>query len=268
MKTGNMKCNGQNLYYEIHGEGDSLVLIIGIGYDATLWGLYTIPAFAKNYQVIAFDNRDSGRSSQASSPYTITDMANDVDQLMEGLKIESAHILGLSMGGMIAQELAIQHPNRVKKLVLTGTEASTARAKFNPISLWNFVKRNDGEGLTFAAQQFIWLFSTEFNRDHKAVNDTLALLGSNPNPVSEEAYERQANAYIQHDSLDRLGNIKAQTLLISGKRDRLTPPWIMQEVADRIPAAQFISIKGPGASHALPLERPDDFNNAVLSFLK
>lgn len=232
------------------------------------WGLYQIPEFSKEFQVVAFDNRDVGRSSQATGPYTIADMADDVAGLMDSLKIEHAHMLGLSMGGMIAQEFALHHPDRLDKLILSGNGAATGRARFDPISIWDFVKRHDTEVLTFASQQFIWLFSTDFLRNHQAVDQTLALLGSNPNPVSPEAYSRQASAYIQHDALDRIGNIKATTLVITGERDRLTPPWIGRELADAIPGAKFQLIDGPGSSRVLPLERPEDFNNIVLSFLK
>ena len=120
MKSGTMKANGQNLYYEVHGEGPPLVLIMGIGYDLTLWGLHQIPAFSKDFQVIVFDNRDVGRSSQASNSYTIKDMADDLAALLDGLEIDKTNILGLSMGGMIAQEFALNYSNRVdlrRKLV-------------------------------------------------------------------------------------------------------------------------------------------------------
>ena len=268
MKNGNIDSNGQRLYYEVHGEGVPLVLIMGIGYDATLWGLHQIPAFSQEFQVMAFDNRDVGRSSKAAGPYTIADMADDVAGLMDGLGVDRAHLLGVSMGGMIAQEFALRHPKRLDKLVLTGTGAGTGRAKFDPISIWNFVKQHDAGGLTFAAQQFLWLFSTDFVRNHQAVDETLALLGSNPNPVSPEAYGRQAEAYVQHDALDRVGKIGVPTLVVTGERDRLTPPWIGRELAKAIPGAKFRLVKGPGASHVLPLERPDDFNRIVLSFLR
>lgn len=268
MKSGKIKNNGQELYYEVHGEGAPLVLIMGIGYDATLWGLHQVPEFSKEFQVVAFDNRDVGRSSQASGPYTIADMADDVAGLMDGLHLDHAHMLGLSMGAMIAQEFALRYPNRLDKLILSGTGAATGRAKFDPITVWNFVKQHDPEGLTFAAQQFLWLFSTDFLRNHQAVDQTLAMLGSNPNPVSPEAYSRQTSAYVQHDSLDRVGKIKAPTLVITGERDRLTPPWIGRELADAIPGAKFQLIDGPGSSHVLPLERPEDFNKIVLSFLR
>ncbi len=267
MKSGTISTNGQEIYYEIHGEGEPLVMIMGIGYDATLWSLYQIPAFSTRYQVIVFDNRDVGRSSKAAGPYTIADMADDTAGLMDGLGIKRAHLLGISMGGMIAQEFALRYPDRLNKLTLTGTGASTGRAKFDPIMIWNFVKQHDSQGLIFAAQQFLWLFSTDFIRNHQAVDQTLAMLASNPNPVTPEAYARLADAYVKHDALDRVGGIQAPTLVITGEQDRLTPPWIGRELANAIPQAKFRLVEGSGSSHVLPLERPNDFNEIVISFL-
>ena len=268
MNKGKIESNGQTLYWESHGKGTPLVLVMGIGYDATLWGLHQVPFFSEHFQTIVFDNRDVGRSSQAAGAYTIADMADDLDGLLDGLGVEQAHLLGLSMGGMICQEFAIRYPNRLNKLVLTGTGAAPARAKFNPISIWSFVKSHDIEGLTFAAQQFLWLFSESFRRNHEAVDQTLQMLASNPNPVSADAYQRQAKAYVKHDALDQLGQVTAPTIVISGERDRLTPPWIGRELADAIPGAKFHIVEGPGSSHVLPLERPEDFNKIALSFLK
>lgn len=267
MKSGHIQSNGQSLYYEVHGDGEPLVFIMGIGVDSTLWA-YQIPACSPDFKVVVFDNRDVGKSSNASGPYTVADMANDLKGLLDGLDIERAHIVGLSMGGMIAQEFALRFPEQVGKLVLTGTSASTARAKFDPILIWNFVKQHDSEGLTFAAQQLLWIFSNTFLRNPEAVDKMLAMLGSNPNPVSPEAYNRQAAAYIQHDALDRVGEISAPTLVITGERDRLTPPWIGQELAEAIPDAKYIQVNGPGSSHGMIIERAEDFNNIVLSFLK
>lgn len=94
------------------------------------------------------------------------------------------------------------------------------------------------------------------------------MLASNPNPVSAAAFQRQADAYVQHDALDRLGQVTAATLVIAGEQDRLTPPWIMRELAEAIPSARFQLIEGDGSSHVMPLERPDDLNRAVLAFLQ
>ncbi|MDH5404431.1 MAG: alpha/beta hydrolase [Candidatus Heimdallarchaeota archaeon] len=268
MNSGVMETNGQNLYYEVHGEGSPLVLIMGLGYDSSLWGLQQIPAFSKEYKVIVFDNRDVGRSSQANETYSLVDMANDLAGLLDGLGVNKAHILGFSMGGAIAQEFAINHPEKVDKLILVGTAADDARASFDALNVWKFVKNNDSQGMVFATQQFVWLFSDDFLRNKDAVNQTLQLLGSNPNPQGPDAFSRQVDAAVKHDSLDRLNQIQAKTLVISSERDLIRPPWMGKKLADGIPKAKFKLIEGPGASHVVVLERPEEFNNIVLHFLK
>jgi pimeloyl-ACP methyl ester carboxylesterase len=265
--SGTVRANGQELYYEVHGEGEPLVLIMGIGYDSSLWLLHQVPALASRFEVVIFDNRDVGRSANASGPYTIVDMADDVAGLMDALGIGRAHVLGLSMGALIAQEFALRHGHRLNRLVLSGPDAAPARPVFHPIAVWTWVKAHDTSGDTFAAQQFVSLFSTSFLRNLPAVQQTIGLLSSNPHPVGREAYARQAQAYLEYDPASRLAGIKAPTLVIVGEQDQLTPPWIAREVAAAIPGAQLQVIVGDGASHALPLERPDDFNRVVTRFL-
>jgi pimeloyl-ACP methyl ester carboxylesterase len=219
------------------------------------------------FQVVIFDNRDVGRSAVASHPYTVADMADDVAALMDAMHIERAHVLGLSMGGMVGQEFALRHPTRLHRLVLSGCGAAPARVAFDPIRTWNWVKANDKSGEIFACQQFTWLFSQAFLRNKDAVEQTIAFLTGNPNPVGAEAYDRQAQAYLGHDALDRLAGITAPTLVVVGEQDLLTPPWVCREVADRIPGSQFEVIRGDGASHVVPIERPHDFNQLVATFL-
>lgn len=265
--SGFVRANGQELYYEIHGSGPPLVLVMGIGYDASLWKLAQVGALAEHFTVVIFDNRDAGRSTRATEPYTTADMADDVAALLDGLGLARVSVLGLSMGGLIAQELALRHPERVDRLVLAGVGASPARSAFDPIGVWSWVKSHDAGGETFAGEQLVWLFSSRFLRDRAAVAQTLALLASNPHPVEPAAYARQAAAYQGHDALERLGGIGAPTLVVVGAQDLLTPPWVAEEVARVIPGARFEVIEGDGASHLAALERPDEFNRLVVSFL-
>jgi 3-oxoadipate enol-lactonase len=265
--SGTVQTNGQVLYYEVHGEGPALVLVMGIGYDSSLWTLAQVPALSTQFRVVLVDNRDAGRSSKASHSYSIADMADDLVGLLDALGIQRTHLMGLSMGGMIAQEFALRYPDRLDRLVLAGTAAAPGRSAVDPIRIWNWVKANDATGKVFGGQQLASLFSTAFLRNHEAVQDTTALLGSNPYPMSPEAYGRQAEAYLQFDALSRLGAITAPTLVVVGEQDLLTPPWIAREVADAIPGARFKVIRGDGSSHVVPIERPDDFNRLVSDFL-
>src|SRR5258707_1069095 len=114
------KINGIEIYYEVHGSGEPLLLIIGLGTNATGWYLQ-IPGFSKEYRVIAFDNRGAGRSENPNEPYTMPQMAEDAIGVLDTLGVDAAHVFGMSLGGMIAQELALRHPERVKTLSLGGT---------------------------------------------------------------------------------------------------------------------------------------------------
>ena len=266
-QSGTAKANGHELYYELHGQGPPLVLVMGIGYDSSLWTLAQVPALSTQFQVILVDNRDAGRSSKASHPYTIADMADDLAGLLDSLGIQRSHLLGLSMGGMIALEFALRHADRLDRLVLSGTGAAPARSAVDPIQVWDWLKANDATGEVFGAQQFVSLFSTAFLRNHQAVRETAELLASNPYPMSPEAYGRQADAYRHFDALDRLPGITASTLVVVGEQDLLTPPWVVREVAEAIPGARVHVIRGDGASHLVPIERPDEFNELVLNFL-
>jgi 3-oxoadipate enol-lactonase len=164
-RSGIVNANGQELHFDEQGAGDPLVLIMGIGYDSTLWMLHQVPALARRFTVITFDNRDAGRSAAANGSYTIGDMADDVAGLLDGLEVQRAHVVGLSMGAMIAQEFALRHADRLDHLVLSGPDPAPARQAFHPIAVWNWVKAEDTAGAMFAAQQFAWLFSAAFRRN-------------------------------------------------------------------------------------------------------
>ena len=265
--AGMVALNGQKLHYEVHGTGEPLVLIMGIGYDSSLWTLHQVAALARHFKVVIFDNRDVGRSAPAADFYTIADMADDVAGLLRALNIPHAHVLGLSMGALIAQELAVRHAGLVDRLILTGADFAPARRLCHPIAVWNWTKANDANGAIFGAEQFAWLFSTSFLRNRAAVEQTVSFLSSNPNPILPDAYARQARAYLEYDSGDRLAEIDAATLVMVGEQDLLTPPWVAREVAAAIPGARFHMIEGDGAAHALPLERPAEFNEIVIRFL-
>ena len=132
--SGTVHANGQDLYYEVHGEGPPLVLLTGIGYDSSLWTLAQVPALSTQFRV-STDNRAG--SSRADHTYRVADMADDVAGLLDALGIRRTHLLGLSMGGLIAQEFALRHADRLDRLVLTGTGAAPARSAVDPIEIWS-----------------------------------------------------------------------------------------------------------------------------------
>ena len=162
-------------------------------------------------------------------------------------------------GGNDRDGIRAPSPDRLDRMILTGAQGAPARAAFHPVMTWNWVEANNKTGAIFACQQFTWLFSVAFLRNKEAVQPTVAMLSSNPNPVGPEAYNRQAQALLGFDALDRLAGVKAPTLCIVGEQDLFTPVHECREVADKIPGAKFELIKGD--VHLVPIERPDNFSS-------
>ena len=265
MESGFVETNGQKLYYEVHGEGEPLLLVMGLGNDATGW-MFQVPAFAEHYKVIAFDNRDVGRSSEAKGPYTLADMAEDTVGLMDILGIEHAHVVGGSMGGAIAQELVIHHPDRVRKLVLACTLGQFARFRIFMLEPSKFLKQRDLDNEVFPAEVLMWCMTHDFLKNAEAVDRMISMMRNPPFPQSPEAFSRQADAIMTFDALDRLGNVKAPTLVLVGDQDILTPPWGARELAEAIPGAKLEILEG--GAHGFFWEIPEKTNRAVLGFLK
>ena len=264
MDSGYVETNGQKLYYEIHGEGEPLLLIQGLAADAIAWAPQ-IPSFQQHFTVIAFDNRDVGRSSQAKSSYRIADMANDTAALMDALGIKQAQVLGVSMGGMIAQELVLRHPDRVRKLILGCTAAQVARFHVSILDVWKWIRHHDPTNEVFPIEAITWGMTHDFLKNAEAVNQTMEWMRNPPFPVSPEAYGRQTDAARVFDALDRLGAVTVPTLVLVGDQDILTPPWASRELAAAIPGAKLQILEGGG--HGFFLEIPEKVNQAVIDFL-
>ncbi len=265
MRSGHVDANGLSLYYEAHGDGEPLLLIMGLGQDTTAWALQ-IPAFAEHFRVVAFDNRDAGRSSQADGPYTIADMARDTAGLMDALGLERAHVLGASMGGAVAQELALRWPDRVGRLVLACTMGQFARFRAFPLEPAKFIKAHDPGGEVFLTEILVWCMTHRFLTNAQAVDQMLSRLRAAPFPQTPGAFARQVEAARTFDALDRLGAVEASTLVLVGDQDILTPPWAARELAEAIPGARLQVLEG--AAHGLFWECPGQANRAVLEFLR
>jgi 3-oxoadipate enol-lactonase len=271
------KVGSVELYYEEHGTGDPLLLIMGLAADSQAW-MFQIPDFAKRYRVIAFDNRGVGRSSKPAGPYTIHEMADDTVGLLDALKIEKAHVVGVSMGGMIAQELVLRNPERVRALVLACTypepDADIERTR------------------TFTVEQFGGSVDSSggIHVDLKALNPMMFLQQLLPNVFNQSFIEKelpklmqvfsgalqygfsmeailgQVGAVMTHKATDRLHRIASPTLVITGDADRLVPPAGSDVLAREIPNAKLVKV--PGGSHGFNFETPDLFNREVLDFLQ
>jgi pimeloyl-ACP methyl ester carboxylesterase len=249
---------------------------MGLAADAQAW-MFQIPDFAARYRTIAFDNRGVGRSSKPAGPYTIHEMADDAAGLLAQLGIERAHVVGVSMGGMIAQELALRHPERVRGLVLACTypepDADVERQRQFSVARFGGTVSAAGEvRIDVTALDpmafFQHLLPRVFNQSFidAELPKLLQLFGGALQwGFSMEAILGQVEAVMGHRTTDRLHHITAPTLVITGDSDLLVPPANSDILARNIPGARLVKV--PGGSHGFNFETPDVFNRAVLDFL-
>jgi len=259
-----LNVNGIEMYYQMHGEGDPLVLIMGLRRNAEWW-YRQVPALSQHFKLLVFDNRGAGRTDKPKTEYSIRLFADDTAELMKGLGIHNAHILGISMGGYIAQELAIHYPDMIKKLVLgcTGCGGETAPR----MSAERLEKFTANEGLKpeeILSKDMDIYFSDAFIDGHQErikefIN--ISLLYYQP----PDAFERQFAACLKHDTCDRLGRISVPTLIMAGDDDPLLPPEHSFMLQERIPEAELYLFSG--CRHCFFIEEANRFNQKVISFL-
>lgn len=256
-----------NIYYEIRGKGEPLVLIYGYVGHSGLW-FRQIPILSKKYRVIAFDNRGVGRSDKPDTPYTMAMMAGDIAGLLDTIGIDTAHIFGISMGGMIAQHFALNYPQRAISLVLGCTYCGGVRSILpKPEALAAFFDFERIQKMTpeeFVRQLMPFCFSQEFiEKNPDIVDKRVAKQLEYPTPA--HGATRQAEAIMGHDTYELLPKIKLPTLVIDGDSDRLIPVENSRILASRIPKVELVIIKGAG--HEFFIEDAEEVNKIVLGFL-
>lgn len=283
--SGTVKVNGIDLYYEVHGSGEPLLLIEGLGYSAWMW-YKQIPALSQKYRVILFDNRGAGNTDKPDSEYSIEIMADDASGLLRTLGTGPVHVLGISLGGFIAQELALRHPDLVKSLILVSTNSGPGkRAMRNSqhvnglFKLWGILpgtfemggKASVPLGFEYGITKedrirygLSLAFTPEYYMQHpEEIDRIVGWRLENPQPGY--AWTRQLLAGMNFDSSGRAENIHAPTLVLNGSEDRIVSPESARELARRIPDSRYLEIEGSG--HLLFIERSDEFNDAVMDFL-
>ncbi len=255
--------NGIDLFYEVYGTGEPIILIMGFGAKSTEW-LAQIPVLSKEYRVINFDNRGVGKSERPNYPYTMTHFVDDIIALLDFLKIDSAHICGVSMGGMIALQFVLAHPERVKCLILIATSAIGD----NVDVLLQFIKQGETLPVEDRAKATIPILFTKQYQE-KILNDESLwkefMLRFTEDPTTIQDYRNQANAIRNHDVRNRLSEIQKPTLILVGTNDFLLPPRYSRKIAKRIPNAELVVLKGPG--HGLIVEAAAEVNAKILEFL-
>jgi 3-oxoadipate enol-lactonase len=225
------------LYYEEYGRGTPVVLIHGLAGDSSAWKAQ-IERLQGSYRVIALDNRGAGRSSAPDYPYTTRHFADDTMSLLDNLGIgEPAHVIGRSMGGAIAQEIALAYPQRIRSMIITASFGRLDRYGHQILSIINEVVKSEGYGLA-ARIQSLFFFPPAYFNEHKAQMDMFeAALANTDRPI--HGYVNSTHACLTHDALDRLPQVACPTLVMAGGKDVLCAVGASRQIADRIPGCDL-----------------------------
>ncbi len=258
-----LEIDGRSLYYEVHGEGEPLLCVHGLAADTLAWALQ-LQAFAASHRTVIFDNRDAGQSSPGQAGYSVADMAQDALALADELELESFHLLGISMGGAIAQEVALAAPERVSTLTLAVTFPRGGAWAHSLSRVWS-ARVREMPRERHIDELLLLNLSEEFFESDAAVQFARDLALQNPHPQDPEGFARQLEASSHHDTSDRLPTLSMPTHVIGGERDILVPVWKSEELAELIPDARLTVLER--APHGLSMERAEEFNRLVLDFI-
>lgn len=256
--------NGLEMYYEVHGQGEPLVMIMGLGATLDWWDEVIVRRLSRRYRLLLFDNRGAGRTAMPGGDYTIQLLAEDTAALMSHAGMEQAHVLGASMGGMIAQELALSHPDRVDKLILVCTSCGGPEAVPPSPEVIQLILDQSGTPEERRARQARLLFPEDYINHNKERLVELAERISRY-PTSPETFQLQLGAILTFSSYSRLPQIQMPTLVMTGNQDVLIPPQNSEILARRIPNARLVVF--PGGGHGFTSQFPEQFCQEVEKFL-
>lgn len=258
--------DGVELHHEIHGDGEPVLLITGTSASVGLWTPTVLEALAAEHRVIAYDHRGMGGSTPSTEPVSMASLAQDAAALLDALDVGPAHVVGWSLGSAVAQELALARPDLVASLVLYGTwpradgfQRAVMAGLRGPWAAGDVPTALAALGIAFSPQML----------DHPEFEQLFgAFLPLFPQTAEQVAMTvNQWDADLAHDTADRLASIDRPTTVLVGEQDLLTPPWQSRAVADLIPGASFELVEGPGSSHGLHVERPEDWLRVVTEHL-
>ncbi len=260
-----IQVNDIQIDYEVEGEGPPLLLIYGLAGRGNGFR-HQIPALSEKFRTITFDNRGVGESGQPEEPYSISGMADDAAGLLDGLGIASACVFGVSMGGMIAQELALRHPDRVRKLALGCTHCGIKNCIPSPKWVTEIFKTLPGKPREQAVRDSVPFNFSPHTQQHRPDLIEAEIERMIPNGQRPHAYENQVRAIYSFDAFDRLGEIRIPTLILTGKDDVLIPPENSRMLAGRIPGARLVEFENAG--HLFFIEQAELVNQALLEFFR
>lgn len=258
----NITSNGINLYYEAHGEGVPLLLIQGT-FDSSGWACQ-VPALSERYRVITYDHRGLGRSDAPEGPYTVDELAKDAIGLLDGLGMEKAHVVGYSLGGCVAMQMAVKRPGMVRGLVLAGTyNGIPALGRYRTQS-WIEMLKEDGR-LDRVLREFLpWVFSETFFENKENPAAFLKAMDESPFPMKPHGILGLADAIVSYTGIKDLPAIKSPVLVIAGSEDLAAPVREGRKLAQGIPGARLEILD---AAHLFIIEDAERFNAAVIDFL-
>lgn len=256
--------NGSRIYFHERGSGEPLVLIMGFGADGKVWEKHAA-VYEKYFRCIILDNRGVGLSDQPAGPYTTSMMAADTIAVMDLSGVQQARIAGISMGGAIAQEIAIDYPQRVKRLLLVsswGRFNNYARTVYENLKHVRAVASAED----FMELLQLWIFAPPYyEKNLDSLKMDVMAAAKNPAPQSRNGFEGQLDACIHHNSIERLHQIKAPTLITVGMMDIFTPLEFSYALHQHIANSQLITY--PSGGHVHHWEDLERFNKETLEFL-
>jgi 3-oxoadipate enol-lactonase len=253
------RVNGVRLYYEVEGEGPTVLLLHPVGLDLTCWESQ-VEALLPSFRVLRVDLRGHGRSEVPPPPYTLSRSASDVHSLLDQLQRAPAHVIGLSLGGMVAQVLALEHPGDVRSLVLADTNSTLSSEARRAMRERGEAAKDGGMANVIESTLKRW-FTPGFMGSDIVARCRERLLADNV-----QGWAATWHAISELDTEPRLKEIKVPTLVIIGEADLSVPVSRARAMADLMPRAVLHVVAG--APHMAPLERPDLFNPPVLEFLR
>jgi pimeloyl-ACP methyl ester carboxylesterase len=259
--------NKIRMHYEVAGQGAPVLLVNGLGSPAVDWGLQ-VKALTPHFQVVTFDNRGIGETDLPPEPvYTVGQMADDAAALLKQLRISRAHVVGVSMGGTVALELALKHPRLVRSLVLASTWVRGDARFLHTIESWMSLAFRVPVEERYRYVFYPWLFTPEFFDTKENVEAAFQRALAYPHRTKAEAIERQARGILAWNGtrVKRLGGIKVPTLVIVGEDDILTPPAFGRALARAIRRARLSVLPG---GHGVFIEQAEAFNRATVRFLR
>jgi len=257
------KLSAISLYYEVHGKGAPLVLIAGLASDSQSWQP-VLKGLAENFKVIIFDNRGIGRTQYPKENFRISTLALDTICLLDHMEIEKAYILGHSMGGCIAQDIAINYPQRVSKLILANACAVLSRKNKSIFGGLLEILESGKDYELFIRKFFDLIFTPEYLGNRENIEEAVKYALCYPFPVTQEGFRLQLEAFNDFNSKERLKKIKTKTLIMASKKDALIDSGEVRILADNIPFSEVLYLEK--ASHSFQVERPDIFTGSVVKF--